>query len=39
MKDIKEFEIQDEFDGKTVRELYEEFLAECPMTDDAYINY
>ena len=39
MKDIEEFEVQDEFDGKTAEELYEEFLNECPMTKDAYINY
>lgn len=33
-----EFEMPDEFGEKTAEELLNEFLEECPATDDSYIN-
>lgn len=39
MRNIDDFEIPPEFGGKTAEEQLDEFLDECPMTDDAYINF
>lgn len=33
-----EFDVPNEFDGKTAKEMINEFLDECPATEDSYIN-
>lgn len=38
MRNNDDFKIPPEFGGKTAEEELEEFLNECPITEDAYIN-
>lgn len=38
MRNKNDFKIPPEFGGKTAEEELEEFLNECPITEDAYVN-
>ena len=39
MRNNNEFDVPDEFGCKTAEELYDEFMDECPATEDSYVNF
>lgn len=39
MRNDFDFEVPDEFGEKTAEELYDEFMDECPATENSYINF
>jgi hypothetical protein len=39
MKNKNDFSIPPEFGGKTAEEQLDDFMDECPVTDDAYVNF
>lgn len=39
MRNDNEFDVPDEFGGRTAEELYDEFMDECPATEDSYVNF
>ena len=38
MGNLNDFEVPAEFGGKTDEELLQEFLDECPVTEDSYVS-